>query len=381
MYCLVNIPKYILDEKYIKYRPLDQMGENTGNCLFWESTKEILRKQNLNLLSIHEYDKNPLLYKDKISKVVISSANLIGNYDPKYSDKYWIHNLKKWSKKLLETLNSLECKKYIISIGAQSHDLKLFKLEEGQKRIFKQIFSQCEVVYLRGCYTYDLLKYNKILFQNTSCVGCPSLLLRKINLDELKNKINNITITDIEKIHVGISVDGMINRKDISSQFVSLMGDNTFHTLVQADKKWFEFIKNKTDYPPINPYFPFNPFKRFFLKKRILKNIKNFIYSDNYSDIVNYFKNNVDCIITTRIHGTILGTISGVPSLCLVTDSRTYELCEQMGIPYVNCIDKKISFKNKKELIKIFLENCKYDNKIYKTIEDMEQKYKVFSQQ
>lgn len=43
-------------------------------------------------------------------------------------------------------------------------------------------------------------------------------------------------------------------------------------------------------------------------------------------------------MIGSRIHGTILGLMAGLPSMCLVIDARTYELSKQMSIPYINCM-------------------------------------------
>ena len=42
-----------------------------------------------------------------------------------------------------------------------------------------------------------------------------------------------------------------------------------------------------------------------------------------------------DFVVGTRIHGVVLGLQAGVPSLCIVSDSRTRELCETMHVPHV----------------------------------------------
>jgi hypothetical protein len=43
----------------------------------------------------------------------------------------------------------------------------------------------------------------------------------------------------------------------------------------------------------------------------------------------------VDFVVGTRIHGVMLGLQAGVPSLCIAHDSRTREMCETMGVPFV----------------------------------------------
>ena len=47
------------------------------------------------------------------------------------------------------------------------------------------------------------------------------------------------------------------------------------------------------------------------------------------------FLRRFDFVVGTRIHGTALGLQAGVPALCIVPDSRTLELCQTMGLPYV----------------------------------------------
>ena len=47
------------------------------------------------------------------------------------------------------------------------------------------------------------------------------------------------------------------------------------------------------------------------------------------------FLRRFDFVVGTRVHGTALGLQAGVPALCIAPDSRTLELCQTMGLPYV----------------------------------------------
>ncbi|MFC3440445.1 polysaccharide pyruvyl transferase family protein [Sphingobium rhizovicinum] len=47
-----------------------------------------------------------------------------------------------------------------------------------------------------------------------------------------------------------------------------------------------------------------------------------------------------DFVLGTRIHGTALALQAGTPALCVAWDSRTYELCRSMNIPYVSIYDE-----------------------------------------
>ena len=51
------------------------------------------------------------------------------------------------------------------------------------------------------------------------------------------------------------------------------------------------------------------------------------------------FLQGFDFVVGTRVHGVMLGIQAGIPGLCLVSDSRTRELCETMAVPHVHARD------------------------------------------
>jgi hypothetical protein len=384
MYCLVNIPEYILRETYVKYRPLNEVGDNTGNCLFWESTKNILRREGHNLLAVREYSRRPEYYRDKISKVVFVCANLINKHHGERVDTEWIQRMKRFTRDHLAILEGLNCKKYLISIGAQSDNLKLFAFTQDQKKTLEAFFSHFEVSYLRGQYTRDLLAHNGIASPGIVAVGCPSLLLRPIDTKSLRSKLDRLRGMRTDEIRLGIAAGSMVARRDISGSLVDLMADRNTYSLVQSGPQWLRFVTGESFFPSIDHFRKSGSglicsLRNLVLMLRIARNRGNFVYSDNCLESIDFFKDKVDCMVTTRIHGAVLGTLAGVPTLCMVTDSRTYELCEQMGIPYVNCITNPKYFKDKKDLMRMFLNHCRYSDKIDRTVEDMKKRYAVIS--
>jgi polysaccharide pyruvyl transferase WcaK-like protein len=51
--------------------------------------------------------------------------------------------------------------------------------------------------------------------------------------------------------------------------------------------------------------------------------------------------NTYDLLITSRIHGSIAGLLSGIRVLCIIHDSRTKELCEELKVPHIYLDDLK----------------------------------------
>lgn len=60
-------------------------------------------------------------------------------------------------------------------------------------------------------------------------------------------------------------------------------------------------------------------------------------YGNIFFDIPSWMEHyrRFDFIVGPRIHGAVLGLQTGVPSLCIVHDSRTLELCQTLKVPYV----------------------------------------------
>jgi len=54
----------------------------------------------------------------------------------------------------------------------------------------------------------------------------------------------------------------------------------------------------------------------------------------NISSWMEYLKS-VSFVVGPRIHGIMLGLQAGTPGLCIAHDSRTREMCETMGVPFV----------------------------------------------
>ena len=64
-------------------------------------------------------------------------------------------------------------------------------------------------------------------------------------------------------------------------------------------------------------------------------------YAVAYFDVPAWidFLRDHDFVVGTRIHGVMLGLQAGIPALCIVSDSRTRELCETMAVPHVYARD------------------------------------------
>lgn len=349
-YDLTNLPKLEKD-----FHPVKLMGLNAGNCMFWESTKKIIQNQtSCKLLHFKTFNENKEKYIDKIESVVFSLANTIS---PFAFGQLNIH---------YNTIKDLDCKKYLFSIGAQNKTLDMRKFTEQEIVVYNKFLSGFEYVYLRGQYTWDLLKYNNVSLDNAKVVGCPSILLKPIDTDGMKEKFKKLKNKSNDEIKVGINFPKYQQNRNLYNSFLNIMNDIDVFTLAVDNPSWYNFINNG---------------KKLNIKNadELEKNKDNFKFSNNVFKLMDFFADKTDFMFGTRIHGTILGLCAGLPSMCIAIDSRTYELCEQMNIPYINCVGGSIDFKNKNELIKIFKNNfdvSKLDS-LKKTIHNNKKMYKI----
>ena len=92
---------------------------------------------------------------------------------------------------------------------------------------------------------------------------------------------------------------------------------------------------------------------------------KSFAFADyDFLRVCDAIKRHCDYSIGFRIHGTMAGLISGIPSLLIKVDERTTELSNSLGIPHVD-IDY-LKSKNSIEFIKSTLINFDYQKMIEK---------------
>lgn len=188
--------------------------------------------------------------------------------------------------------------------------------------------------------------------------GCPSIFINNdLNLGQ---KINDsvAVLKDMINIRMGFHL----------SQKMSLM--------TEFEKKYISLLdKGATSFPQtewniINSLYYDNGNKYAYQSRgnKIVFNKTNLKYFFNVYDEIEYIKNNIDIIITNRIHGAIKGISSGTPTLLVYHDKRTYELSRILRIPSISqqefidnqntldlvdlIKDKYIGFDENRELLK-----------------------------
>ena len=232
---------------------------------------------------------------------------------------------------LSDFFSKIKIPTFIISCGAQANcydDLdKLVKtIGEKSQRFISTIYNTGGQFALRGNFTAEF--FYKLGFDNPAIVGCPSLFQLGRNFQ-------------IEK--------SIVNKADFKPSFNGKF-ENTIEYL---------------DYFPNSIYYDQDLFYDLLYNPNYFKddsgfanNIKMIRMNSNSSKLVDcinndrikliadmwdwqnsFIKESISFSFGSRIHGTIIALLAGVPSVLVTLDSRTREMAELYNIPHIKSFD------------------------------------------
>lgn len=217
---------------------------------------------------------------------------------------------------------------FIISCGAQANsydDLdRLVKIiGEKSQRFISTIYNTGGQFALRGNFTAEF--FHKLGFNNPAVVGCPSLFQLGRNF----------------QIETGI-----VNKTDFKPSFNGKFDNcieylDCFTSSIFYDQDIFYDLLYNPNYFKTNSGFA-NNLKMIRFNDNSLK-LADYLNSDRIKLIADmwdwqndFIKENISFSFGSRIHGTVIALLSGVPSVLVTLDSRTREMAELYNIPHIN---------------------------------------------
>ena len=222
-------------------------------------------------------------------------------------------------------ISNLKIPVYVIACGIQADsyddlDSLVSSLKTPATKFIKSVYNTGGEFALRGYFTAEF--FERLGFKDAVVTGCPSIYQMGRNL-----KISNEKVAEKEfKSSINGTFKLPVKRKDIkASDFI-------------CQEKYGKML-----YDP--EYFVSNPFT----VRRILKLVKrgdyDFVealannkiklFADTQQWMSYFLYENINFSFGSRIHGSIMPILSGVPSLCYTMDARTREMTEFFDIPSV----------------------------------------------
>jgi hypothetical protein len=321
------------------------VGHNTGNIVFFHALRNHFEG---NYIYIKWHEKPNFINKN-CDVVVWPCANQLGKHT----------NLQA----IADNIRKINCPIIAIGLGVQSknfqEDIELTPgslswlealIENGEKHKISNIFT-------RGSYTTQQIK--KITGVNVQTGCCPSYFISEDpNLG--KTIEDNWKKIDFPR-HIAVCAghEDWKNLIEIEHQLVGLIMDHLFpglyivqsaDNMIKLSLKLFDQLDNTSleklrNY--IVPHYSIDQFKFW---------VNNFVRS--YYEVNSWGKDikNMDLAIGARYHGCALAMQNGVMGCTIVIDSRTQELCQETGVPYLLAseLEYPITRTNLKKLLDQF---------------------------
>lgn len=318
-----GISPYLPDAAFFNTNELSyQTGENTGNLIFCHAISRVL---GTGPDSIHWGKDLSHLSPDR-DRLVVPLANFLGPHVDLSG--------------LAETFRSIHVPVVGIGLGAQGPitGIKIESIPEGSWKWLRVLASKSVTdrpnISLRGQATYDVIA-SKGLADKCVVTGCPSnfinpsaMLGREIINKWKSNGILRVAVTAGAPAH---------SLPKLEQSLVSLVERTNGIYVCQAPIDMLRLYKQEIDQISRENLLKYREYIHPMLDdEKFISWFRRWSYA--FTSVPEWlsFMKGFDVVIGTRIHGVMAGIQSGVPSICLCTDSRTLELCETMMIPHVD---------------------------------------------
>lgn len=225
---------------------------------------------------------------------------------------------------LAEVFEQIRIPVYIIACGAQAssyNDLEQLVKEIGEpaKRFISAIYNTGGEFALRGNFTKRF--FDELGFSSAVVTGCPSMFQMGPEF-EINNK-------KVSKAELNPVINGKICyfEKILQSYFNSpyIDQDYFFECLFKP-----EYLQNKNMRDLIIYAYKYGLYSAKLLSEN---RIKMFV---DMNDWFNYFKSsNLNYSFGSRIHGSIMAILAGIPATVVGIDTRTIEMADYFNIPYI----------------------------------------------
>lgn len=211
-------------------------------------------------------------------------------------------------------------------------------LPDSKKRFYRMIAERCKSIGVRGEITAECLHY--IGIENTKIIGCPSFYSNMIS-----QNISNIKSPSKNKV---------------AFNYTGLSDENRIMKIARHNAENSMLIRqNSIDYP------------KSWVNQVNVPKTKMIASISDWETLLN-----TSCFtfsVGTRMHGNMISYLNGIPSLWIVHDLRTKELCECLKLPHIDINKLKIIFS-----IDRLISYCNYNKFFFNNCIELRKKYISF---
>jgi hypothetical protein len=292
-------------------------GNNLGNTLIGNGV--------VSILGDYEYIfrsqlKSPAHAQEVCSRIIIPAANFLWkSFDFGY---------------MADFIENTDLPVTILGLGAQTHNRsQVSKIHPNTLRLVEIIAERSPSIGVRGFYTAEVLAAHGIT--NVEVLGCPSLYTRR----QPPSAIKSFCLDSDDPISVNFSrrvsshafsqaslfrIENEVFRIALEHRSQFIIQDEIEEASISLGNATALQEKSVTDY--------FSEFEPTSVITYFSKNAKYFTSFDEWSESLSKCR----LSLGSRLHGNLVGLLSGTPALTVVHDSRTLEMCALIGVPFIN---------------------------------------------
>lgn len=286
-------------------------GRNTGNLAFWYTTRRLIDEDAVMISwKLKELPKN-------LKAFVIPAANFIGTHS----------NLAPITR-IIRELN-VPC--VIVGLGAQSdREDQVPNVGDSVKEFLHEISARTPYLCVRGEYTAAVC--HALGVKNVKVLGCPSILMNPDRTlgSTMEQRIADLTPDNVA-VHAACLKGNLTGVERELLRFVLLNRGSSY--VIQRPPELITILYREKLKEAEAKYVA--EFARFLnltveeLTRFVIENGHVPTSIDSWQAYIRRFS----CSVNTRIHGTVVSFQAGVPSLCVMHDTRTRELASGMELP------------------------------------------------
>jgi hypothetical protein len=299
--------------------------DNTGNIIHGHAARNLF--SSWKQVSTDSSPENIAAVRDSVTHIGMVAATMLHTRKPpKYADAHG------------RAADFIEAAKLpVVTFGFGCHAMlddtvAAANVDAQSVRLLRVIADHADTVGVRGTFTADLCaKYG---VKNVTVVGCQSAYVAAmLNLDS--PTLSTKGERPVVNVSLGPEEWPVLRLAMKAGAGIIGQGDLTEERLAKGEVSREDFVNPANEYP-LSPYV-----QRSLAAGRLTRGdyydyirahfAKFYAVPEWRTHIADHF----DFCVGTRFHGNMVALQAGVPSLWLVHDMRTKELCEHLSLPSV----------------------------------------------
>lgn len=239
---------------------------------------------------------------------------------------------------ILGQIRSLE--RYTVPIipfglGAQasSENIDEFELGSGMQAFVRFLNERAPAISVRGQFTREVFaKYGTT--ENVYVTGCPSFFSHPEAFENLYARLRR------NGDYTNIAFSGSLHHQELPKNQLYQAIEQDLYLVEPVNKHLHQFyldcINNVSEPKPayfLNGLLKNNRWNIDRLKDYMIRRYRLFRDLHTWME---FNRESVDATVGTRFHVNMASILSGIPAVWIAHDSRTYELCRQLSLPFVD---------------------------------------------